>query len=66
MSNLLQNTAAVILAAGRGTRMKAKRKNKVAFALQGEPMIAHTVRHLREAQVGQILTVVGFAAGAVR
>ncbi len=62
----LSNTAAIVLAAGRGTRMKAKKKNKVAFNLHGKPMVAHTVDHLREAGVAQIIAVVGFAAESVR
>lgn len=67
LTNLkLQNTAAIILAAGRGTRMQAKRKNKVAFKLAGEPMVAHTVHHLIEAGIRQIIAVVGFQADSVR
>lgn len=62
----LNQTAAIILAAGKGTRMKAKNKNKVAFKLHGKPMICHTVEHLKAAGVGQIVTVVGFAADSVR
>lgn len=62
----LTHTAAVVLAAGRGTRMKAKTKNKVAFNLHGKPMVAHTVDHLIEAGVAQIITVVGFAADSVK
>lgn len=64
ISNLSQ-TAAIVLAAGRGTRMKAKTKNKVAFNLHGKPMVAHTVDHLIEAGVAQIIAVVGFAAESV-
>lgn len=62
----LTHTAAIVLAAGRGTRMKAKTKNKVAFNLHGKPMVAHTVDHLLEAGVAQIVAVVGFAAESVR
>ena len=58
--------AAIILAAGRGSRMKAKSKNKVAFKLGGEPMIAHTVKHMQEAGITQIIAVVGYQADSVR
>jgi bifunctional UDP-N-acetylglucosamine pyrophosphorylase/glucosamine-1-phosphate N-acetyltransferase len=58
--------AAIILAAGRGSRMKAKTKNKVAFKLAGEPMIAHTVKHLKQAGITNIIAVVGFKAESVR
>lgn len=60
------NAAAIILAAGRGTRMKAKSKNKVAFKLAGEPMVGHTVKHLRDAGIKQIIAVVGYQAASVR
>ncbi len=46
--------------------MKAKTKNKVAFNLHGKPMVAHTVDHLVEAGVSQIIAVVGFAAASVK
>ena len=62
----LSHTAAIILAAGRGSRMKAKTKNKVAFKLGGQPMIVHTVNHLRHAGITHIIVVVGFAANSVR
>ena len=62
----LSHTAAIVLAAGKGTRMKAKHKNKVAFKLNGQPMVAHTVDHLREARVGQIVAVIGFQGESVR
>lgn len=62
----LSNTAAIILAAGKGTRMKAKTKNKVAFKLKGIPMITHTVNHLKQAGIDQIFVVVGFQADSVR
>ena len=62
----LHHTAAVVLAAGRGTRMHAKSKNKVAFKLNGSPMIAHTVDHLTQAGITEIIAVVGFQEHSVR
>lgn len=66
MTNTLANTAAIILAAGKGTRMKATDKNKVTYQLSGKPMIAHTVENLLTAGVGQIIAVVGYQADSVR
>ncbi len=60
------HTAAIILAAGRGTRMNAKTKNKVAFKLNGQPMIAHTVDHLYQVGINNIIAVVGYQADSVR
>ncbi|MEI6690197.1 MAG: sugar phosphate nucleotidyltransferase [bacterium] len=65
MSNL-KHTAAIILAAGKGSRMHAKLKNKVAFVLDGQPMVARAATNLRLAGVGQIIAVVGFAADSVK
>jgi bifunctional UDP-N-acetylglucosamine pyrophosphorylase / glucosamine-1-phosphate N-acetyltransferase len=66
MTQNITHTTAIILAAGRGSRMKAKSKNKVAFKLAGEPMIAHTVKHMKEAGIAQIIAVVGYQADSVR
>lgn len=60
------NTAAIILAAGRGSRMNAKTKNKVAFKIGGKPMIAYTVEHLNKSGIKQIIAVVGFQAESVK
>lgn len=59
-------STAIILAAGRGSRMKAKSKNKVAFKLSGQPMISHTVTHLTEAGITNIIAVVGYQADSVK
>lgn len=60
------STAAIILAAGKGTRIKAKKKNKVAFHLNGKSMIAYTVEHLKEAGIPHVFAVVGFQANSVK
>ncbi len=62
----LSHTSAIILAAGRGSRMKAKSKNKVSFKLNGQPMVAYTVDHLLEAGIKDIVAVVGFQAESVK
>lgn len=66
MTNQFTQTTAIILAAGRGSRMKAKTKNKVAFKLNGQPMITHTVDHLRQAGITSIIAVVGYQSDSVR
>ena len=52
------SAAAVVLAAGKGTRMKSA-VPKVLHPICGLPMIAHVVNNLREAGVERILVVVG-------
>jgi len=56
---------AIILAAGKGTRMKSKDLNKVVLPLADKPMIIHTIERLEEMQIKQIVVVVGFAKKSV-
>jgi len=62
----LSTTSAIVLAAGRGTRMNSTDKNKVVLPLGSKPIVAHAVEHLHEAGVGQIIAVVGFQSDSVR
>lgn len=66
MTNNIKKTAAIILAAGRGSRMNAKTKNKVTFKVGGRPIVVHTVKHLEEAGINQIIAVVGYQNESVR
>ncbi len=54
----MEQPAAVILAAGSGTRMNSALP-KVLHPLCGRPMLAHVVAALRRAGVGRVLIVVG-------
>ena len=57
---------AVILAAGKGTRMKAKKINKVMYLLAGKPMINYTINLLKKVnQFKKIIIVVGFAKKSI-
>ncbi len=65
MANTDRNgTVAVILAAGKGTRMKSDLP-KVLHPLLGEPMITYVVRALEQAGVGDILAVLGHGGSQV-
>jgi bifunctional UDP-N-acetylglucosamine pyrophosphorylase / glucosamine-1-phosphate N-acetyltransferase len=61
----INNTTAVILAAGQGTRMKSSRP-KVLHEILGRPMIAYLLDTLQEAGVNDIVVVVGHQAEAVQ
>jgi bifunctional UDP-N-acetylglucosamine pyrophosphorylase/glucosamine-1-phosphate N-acetyltransferase len=50
--------AAIVLAAGHGTRMKSDRP-KVLHPLAGQPMVAHILSTLRDAGVERICVVIG-------
>lgn len=59
--------AAIVLAAGRGTRMRSKTP-KVAHPIAGRPVLRHVVEAAREAGAARVAVVVGAdeGAGAVR
>ncbi|RIL73120.1 bifunctional UDP-N-acetylglucosamine diphosphorylase/glucosamine-1-phosphate N-acetyltransferase GlmU [Staphylococcus devriesei] len=56
---------AVILAAGKGTRMKSK-KYKVLHEVAGKTMIEHVLTNVKNAGVNQIVTIVGHGAEDVK
>ncbi len=62
---MMDNLCAVILAAGKGTRMKSTDTNKVAIPVNGEPMLQRSIRILRESGIKNIVVVVGFASDSV-
>ncbi|HJY99052.1 MAG TPA: Mur ligase family protein [Patescibacteria group bacterium] len=51
--------SAVILAAGKGTRMGSVRP-KILSEICGRPLISYTLTNLREAKVGEIIAVVSY------
>jgi len=59
-------SAAVVLAAGKGTRIGIKRSNKVLLPLAGKPMISHSLSVIRRCGIAPILIVVGFQKEAVK
>ena len=61
----LDTVRAVVLAAGRGVRMKSE-KAKVLHELLGRPLIHHVLRSLRSAGVKDIVVVVGHQEDAVK
>ncbi len=56
------NRYAIVLAAGKGTRMKSIREDasKVSFPLLGRPMVRWVLEELKNLQLNRIITVVGF------
>src|SRR5438034_10266509 len=59
---------AVILAAGRGTRMRELTNDvpKPMIEVRGKPVLQHVVQGLRNAGVRKFLIIVGYHAEAVR
>jgi len=59
---------AVILAAGRGTRMRELTAElpKPMIEVRGKPVLQHIVEGLRDAGIAELLLVVGYRAEAVR
>ncbi len=56
----MRDFCAVVLAAGKGTRINAKKINKVMYLLAGKPMISYTIDLLQKVGFKKIIIVVGF------
>lgn len=61
----MKNFGAIILAAGKGKRMKSKTLNKVVLPLGDRPMIMHVVEFIKDLGIHTIVVVVGFAKSSV-
>lgn len=57
--------AAVVLAAGKGTRMKSETP-KVLFPVAGKPMLQHIIDVLDQVRIEDIYAVIGYGADQVR
>lgn len=55
---------AIILAAGKGTRMRSK-LYKVLHQVCGKTMVEHVLTQLEKAKIDNIITIVGFGAETV-
>ena len=64
MSNQNQPIA-IVLAAGKGTRMKSELP-KVLCEAAGKPLVQYVIESLRKAGVGKIVSVVGYRADLVK
>lgn len=60
-----QEPLAIVLAAGKGTRMKSELP-KVLCLANGIPLVRYVIGSLREAGVGRVIAVVGYRADLVR
>lgn len=56
---------AIILAAGKGTRMRSK-LYKVLHQVCGKTMVEHVLGQLEKAQIDNIITIIGFGAETVK
>lgn len=61
-----QTVHAIVLAAGKGTRMKSKHLPKVMFAIAGRPMLAYVLESLQRIGVSDPIVVVGFLQKKIR
>lgn len=65
MVNMKQSVGAIILAAGKGTRMKSETHNKVALLFHGKPIIAYGVEMTLQV-ANHVIVVVGAMADSVK
>lgn len=61
----MNKIGAIVLAAGKGSRMKSKTANKVTLKIADKPMIVHSVQLLETLHIHPIVIVVGFAKQSV-
>jgi bifunctional UDP-N-acetylglucosamine pyrophosphorylase / glucosamine-1-phosphate N-acetyltransferase len=61
----MEKLAAIILAGGKGKRMKLKGINKAALPLGGKPIIVHVVNKLNDLNINPVIVVVGFASKSI-
>ncbi|MBP3685849.1 MAG: NTP transferase domain-containing protein, partial [Clostridia bacterium] len=57
---------AILLCAGRGTRMNDDSTHKVCFPVDGVPVVRRLIGDLKKAGVSRFTVVVGFMADAVK
>jgi len=62
----MKDIIAVILAAGKGTRMGSADRPKVMYEANGKPMVEYLINSVQKAGVKEIVLVVGFMQGKVR
>ena len=61
----MTDTAAILLCAGKGTRMGDASRNKVAFDCAGVPVVRRIVDNMREGGVTRFVVVIGHRAESV-
>ncbi|MFH0804903.1 MAG: sugar phosphate nucleotidyltransferase [Patescibacteria group bacterium] len=67
--SIIQHTSAVILAAGKGTRLNEGKPSeipKVMHQICGKPMLEYTLRTLENINVTNVVIVVGYKAEVIR
>jgi bifunctional UDP-N-acetylglucosamine pyrophosphorylase/glucosamine-1-phosphate N-acetyltransferase len=65
----MEKYAAVILAAGKGTRMNEGLSSsipKVMFLLVGKPIIYHSVKLIKDAEINKVVLVIGYKKELIR
>jgi UDP-N-acetylglucosamine pyrophosphorylase len=65
MSHIIDDTVAVILAAGKGVRMKSELP-KVLHKLQGKSLILHVLESLHRAGITECISVIGYKGEMVQ
>lgn len=67
--SIIQHTTAIILAAGKGTRLndgQPSEKPKVMHEICGKPMLEYTLKNLENISIGDIVVVVGYKSEVIK
>lgn len=63
---MIDQFCAIILAAGKGTRLNSRKSNKVVRKLNNQPMVKFTADLLEKLGLKNVIVVVGFKSGSVQ
>src|SRR5687768_3853299 len=66
LTRVSSNLAVVIMAAGKGTRMKSPETAKVMFSVGGVPMVHHVVERALECDPDRVIVIIGHNRESVR
>ena len=55
----MKETIAIVMAAGKGTRMKSK-KSKLVHQIYGKELVKRAVENARKADINEVIAVVGY------
>lgn len=62
----MPNNYAIVLAAGKGTRMKSKTLPKVLFTIDKKPMIVYVIESLKAIGIDKPIIVIGYLGQKVK
>jgi bifunctional UDP-N-acetylglucosamine pyrophosphorylase/glucosamine-1-phosphate N-acetyltransferase len=63
---MMDQVAAIVLAAGKGKRINSTKTNKVTRKIADRPMISYTAKLIKQVGINNVLVVIGYARSSVK